>query len=153
MNAHTHTKSDNPHDLAARVSARTNRILISSGAMFVIWQIAYFVVFTPPPGPPRTVDIVRIIALVAWCGALLLLLATGGGVFRHRDVREILDDELVRAQRAQAFQNAFWAVMLVGLVAYVAAQFTVVDARLLAHVILSAGVVVAVTTRAYLDRR
>jgi len=121
--------------------------------MFVIWQIGYFIVFTPPPGPPRTVDIVRIIALVAWCGALLLLLATGGGVFRHRDVREILDDELVRAQRAQAFQNAFWAVMLVGLVAYVAAQFTVVDARLLAHVILSAGVVVAVTSRAYLDRR
>ncbi len=153
MNAHTQLKSDNPRDLAARVSARTNRILITSGAMFVIWQIAYFVVFTPPPGPPRTVDIVRIIALVAWCGALLLLLATGGGVFRHRDVREILDDELVRAQRAQAFQNAFWAVMLVGLVAYVAAQFTVVDARLLAHVILSAGVVVAVTTRAYLDRR
>jgi putative transcriptional regulator len=29
-----------------------------------------------------------------------MLLATDGGAFRHRDVREILDDEVARAQRA-----------------------------------------------------
>ncbi len=142
-----------PHDIAARLSARTNTILISSGVMFLLWQISYFVVFTPPAGPPRAVDIVRTIALVAWCGALLMLLATGGGAFRGREVREILDDELARAQRAQACQNGFWAVMLVGLTGYVAAQFTAVDARLLAHAIMSAGVLVAVATTAYLNRR
>ena len=120
--------------------------------MFVVWQMGYFVVFTPPPGPPRNVDIVRMVALVAWCGALLLLLATGGGAFRHRDVREILDDELARAQRATAYQNAFWAVMAVALCAYVVAQFTTVDARFLSHAIVSVGVLVAVTTRAYLNR-
>ena len=146
-------KSENPHDRAARLSARANRILISSGLMFVIWQAVYFVVFTPPPGPPRNVDIVWTLALVAWCGALLMLLATGGGAFRDREVREILDDELARAQRAQAYQNAFWAVMLIALAAYVAAQFITVDARFLAHAIVSAGVVVAVVTRAYMDRR
>ena len=146
-------QTKNPHDLAARVSARTSRILLSSGLMFVMWQLGYFVVFTPAPVPPRNVDIVRTIALVAWCGALLMLVATGGGAFRGREVREILDDELARAQRAQAYQNAFWAVMLVGLAAYVTTQFTTVDARMLAHVIVSAGVLVAVATGAYLNRR
>lgn len=121
--------------------------------MFAIWQLGYFVVFTPPPGPPRTVDIVTTLALVAWCGALLMLLATDGGAFRHRDVREILDDELARAQRARAYQNAFWAVMLVGLAAYAAAQFTALDARLLAHAIVSSGVLAAVATRAWLNQR
>jgi Na+/H+ antiporter NhaD/arsenite permease-like protein len=120
--------------------------------MFVLWQISYFVVFPPPPRPPRNVDIVRTIALVAWCAALLMLLATGGGAFRPRDVREILDDELARAQRAQAYQNAFWAVMVIGLVAYAAAQFTPIDGRVLAHAIVSGGVLVAVATRAYLNR-
>jgi hypothetical protein len=145
-------KTHSAHDRADRLSARADRILISSGLMFVLWQAAYFVVFTPPPGPPRNVDIVWTFALVAWCGALLLLLATGGGAFRSRDVREILDDELARAQRAQAYRNAFWAVMLVALAAYVAAQFVTIDARFLAHAIVSAGVVVAVLTRAYLNR-
>jgi hypothetical protein len=121
--------------------------------MFLIWQLAYFVVFTPPPGPPRSVDVVRTLALVAWCGALLMLLATGGGAFRAREVREILDDELARAHRAQAYQNAFWTLMALGLAAYVAAQFTVIDGRLLAHAIVSAGVLVAVATRVYLNRR
>ena len=146
------TKFESAHDTAARLSARTNRILISSGVMFVMWQLGYFVVFPPPPGPPRNVDVVRTLALVAWCGALLMLLATGGGAFRNREVREILDDELARAQRGQAYQNAFWAVMVVALGAYVAAQFIAIDARFLAHAIVSCGVLVAVATRAYLNR-
>ncbi len=82
-----------------------------------------------------------------------MLLATDGGAFRHRDVREILDDELARAQRARAYQNAFWAVMLVGLAAYATAQFTALDARFLAHAIVSSGVLAAVTTRACLNQR
>jgi hypothetical protein len=153
MSRQTRAKCDSSDELATRLAARTNRILIASGAMFLIWQLAYFVVFTPPPGPPRSVDVVRALALVAWCGALLMLLATGGGAFRAREVREILDDELARAHRAQAYQNAFWALMALGLAAYVAAQFTVIDGRLLAHAIVSAGVLVAVATGAYLNRR
>jgi hypothetical protein len=121
--------------------------------MFLIWQVAYIVIFAPPPGPPRRVDIVATVGLVAWCGALLMLLATGGGALRDREVREILDDELARAHRARAYQNAFAAVMLVGLAAFVVAQFTVIDARHLAHAIVSTGVLVAIATRVYLNRR
>src|SRR5688572_18837769 len=121
---------------ANRLEARTERILLGSGFMFVIWQLAYFVIFPPAPAL-RRVDIVSSLGFLAWAAALLLLVATGGGAFRAREVREILQDELARARRAVAYQNAFWAVMLVSLAGYVAAHFTQLPARLLAHVSLS----------------
>ena len=71
----------------------------------------------------------------------------------NRQVREILDDELAQAERGVAYQNAFWAVMVVSLGGYMAGHFTQVPGRLLAHVSLSAGVVVAVITIAWLHRR
>jgi hypothetical protein len=137
---------------ATRLEARTERILRGSGIMFVIWQLAYFVVFPPAPAL-RSVDIVSSLGFLAWAAALLMLVATGGGAFRAPEVREILQDELARARRAVAYQHAFWAVMLVSLAGYVAAHFTQLPARLLAHVSLSIGVVVAVATVAYLNRR
>jgi len=146
-------KNDDLNQHVARIEDRTTRILISSGAMFALWQIGYLMLFMPRDGAPRRVDIVAGIAFVAWSGALLMLLATGGGAFRARAVREILDDELARSQRARAYQNAFWVMILVTLAAYAAAQFVHLDARLLAHATLSTGVLVAVATVAFLRRR
>ena len=121
--------------------------------MFVIWQISYFTIFNRPAGAVRSVDAVASVGFVAWGAALLMLVATGGGAFRSRDVREILDDELARAERGVAYQNAFWTVMVVSLAGYIAGHFTEVPGRMRAHVSLSAGVVVAATTIAWLNRR
>jgi hypothetical protein len=82
----------------------------------------------------------------------LVHIAHGGGAFRAREVREVLDDERARAQRARAYQNAFWALRLVALLGYIAAQFAPIDAKLLAHASLSVGVPVAAVTLAYLNR-
>jgi hypothetical protein len=146
------TKPQDLDERAARIEDRTTRILISSGLMFGLWQIGYWLLFLPRDGALRRVEIVAGIAFVAWSGALLMLLATGGGAFRARAVREILDDELARSQRARAYQNAFWMMILVTLAAYAAAQFVDLDARLLAHATLSTGVLV-VATVALLRRR
>ena len=147
------TDTQDLDERAARIEHRTTRILISSGFMFGLWQISYWMLFLPRDGALRRVDIVAGLAFVAWSGALLMLIATGGGAFRARAVREILDDELARAQRARAYQNAFWTMILVTLAAYAAAQFVDLDARLLAHATLSTGVLVAVATVAFLRRR
>jgi hypothetical protein len=144
---------ENPFDQAARLESRTRRLLVSSGAMFVVWQASYFLIFSPPDGALRRVDLVASAGFIAWSAALLTLLATGGGAFRSREVRQILDDELTRANRRLAYQHGFWALMLVSLVAYVAASFTPVSARVLGHVGLSAGVIVSVATVARLNRR
>jgi hypothetical protein len=145
--------ADDLQHLVTRIEARTDRILVASGAMFLIWQVGYFTVIHTPRAAFRTVDLVATAGLLAWAGALLMLVATGGGAFRRREVREILDDELARAQRDRAYQNAFWALMLVAFAGYAATTFVEVPARLLAHVSLSAGVLAAVSTLAYLRRR
>jgi len=140
-------------DTAARIAQRTDRILATSGLMFLVWQASYFVIFDRGERELRTVDVVAVAGYVAWACALLMLVATGGGMFRKRDVRAILDDELARAHRASAYRNGFWALIVVALVAFVAAQVTGIPARDLAHVSLSAGVIAAVGTLTYLRRR
>ena len=146
-------QTDHSQEHATRIEHRTDRILTISGAMFLIWQASYFVIFNRADGALRTVDVVAGAGFIAWACALLMLLATGGGLFAGRDVREVLDDELARSFRAHAYRNAFWALMLIAFAAYIAAQLTGLSARTLAHVSLSAGVVVAVATLIYLRRR
>ena len=144
---------ETPFDQAARLESRTKRLLVSSGLMFVVWQVSYFLIFSPSDGPLRRVDLVATGGFIAWGAALLMLLATGGGAFKSREVRRILDDELTRANRGLAYQYGFWALMLVSLIAYVAASVTAVSVRMLAHASLSAGVIVSVATVALLNRR
>ena len=144
---------DDSQTHATRIEHRTDRILTISGAMFLIWQASYFVIFNRRDEALRTVDVVASAGFIAWACALLMLLATGGGLFASREVRDVLDDELARSYRARAYRNAFWALMLIAFAAYIAAQLTGLSARTLAHVSLSAGVVVAVATLLYLRRR
>ena len=138
---------------AARIEQRTTRILTTSGLMFLAWQAAYFVIFDRGDRPLRTVDLVTIAGYIAWACALLMLLATGGGMFTNKEVRAILDDELARSQSASAYRNGFWALIVVALAALIMAQVIDIPARVLAHVSLSAGVVVAVMTLAYVRRQ
>ena len=142
-----------PHDISERVEARTRRILIASGALFLVWQVGYFILFSRPAGTMRRVDMVAAAGFLAWSAALLMLVATGGSAFRSQAVREILQDERARAHRAAACEAAFWAVMLVSAIGYIAAQFAPVSSGALAQITLSAGVLTAVATLARLNRQ
>jgi hypothetical protein len=138
---------------AERVAVRSHKILWASAAAFMGWQAAYFMVFQRPGSGMRTVDVVVTAGLLAWVLALLVLLATGGGLFAGREVRRILDDELAKANRAVAYRNAFWAMMSIAFAGYVMAQLMPIGELLLAHATLSAGVIVAALTMVALNRR
>jgi hypothetical protein len=144
---------EGPDELAERIQRRTQRILWASGLAFLAWQIAWFLLYSDPPPTTRNVDKVRSAAFLAWCAVSLLLVATGGGAFRGARVRELLDDELARARRSQAYRNGFWAMMLVGFAGYGLAHFTPISALYLAHAIVSAGILVTVLTLAFSGRR
>ena len=142
------------HDeIAARIEKKTDRILKMSGLMFLTWQASYFAIFNQQIDHLRLVDIIARTGYVAWACCLLALVATGGGWYGSPEVRAILDDELARAHRADAYRNAFWAVIVVALIAYIASHVIALPAQLLAHIVLSAGVLVAVATLAYLRRQ
>ena len=145
--------AEGPDAAAERIARKTHRILWAAGIAFVAWQFAYFAVYSEPGGVVRNVDKVRTFGVLALCAALLFLIATGGGAFAGRRVREILDDELATARRARAYRNGFWAMVAIGFAGYVLAQLSAVTALDLAHVSLSGGVIIAALTLAFLGRR
>jgi hypothetical protein len=145
--------AEDPNDTAERIERRTQRILWASGIAFVAWQLSFIALYGDGIPTGRRVDSVRAIAFVAWCAALLVLVARGGGAFRGPAVRELLDDELARARRATAYRNGFWAMIVISLIGYAAAHLTAFGALALAHAGMSAGVIVAVATLAHSGRR
>jgi hypothetical protein len=145
--------NEDPDDRAARIERRSQHILLASGLAFVVWQVGFFALYQDAPPTTRDVDRVRSIAFLAWCAALLLLVASGGGAFSGPRVRALLDDELARARRGEAYRNAFWAMIFIAFLGYAAAHFTAISALTLAHLGLSSGVVVAVLTLARSGRR
>jgi hypothetical protein len=144
---------DDPYVAAERIDRRTQRILWGSGLAFLVWQIAYFVMYRDPSLSMRNVDMVRSAGFIGWCAALLGLVAGGGGTFSGQAVRAILDDELAKARRADAYRNAFWTMLLIAFVGYVLAHFTRISSLHLAHAGISAGILVAVVTLAWSGRR
>jgi hypothetical protein len=143
---------EDPNDAAERIERKTQRILWAAGLAFVVWQIAFFLLYLDGPPIGRSVDAVRSLAFLAWCAALLVLVATGGGAFASPAVKEVLDDELSRARRATAYRNGFWAMIVFAYGGYLLAHLTALGPLVVAHAVLSGGVVVAVLTLAYTNR-
>jgi len=117
--------------------------------LFVSGQAAYFGV----SDPARAVGHVRIGAWVAWAVALLLLLATGGGLFRSASVRALLNDESTRANRSDAFAWGFWAAMACAIGLYILSQIEPVTVHQAIHLQVTAGVGAALLRFAFLELR
>lgn len=139
----------NDAEIADRLGRRRARMLPVLGVFFIVQQMAFF---ANPPAE-RGVDHVRVGAWVTLSAVILLALNTKGFWFRGKAVRDLIDDELTRANRGSATQWGFVAAMLAGMAIYVvqgAAQFTTREAI---HLIVSAGIVVALVRFGMLERR
>jgi len=143
------TDQSSDADIADRLGRRRARLIPALGLFFIIQQSAYW---ANPPAE-RAVDHVRVGAWVAMTVVILFVLNSGGFWFRPARVRAMLDDEVTRANRSSAMHWGFVAAMLGGVAVYVvqgAAQFT---AREAIHLIVSAGILVALMRFAVLERR
>lgn len=133
------------------VGRRRARIFAVQAILFISWQALYF--SGPAEDPMRTVSAVKLSAWFVWALALLLLLATGGGLLRHRKLRGLLNDELTRQHRTRAYVTGFWAAAGACILLYLVGMFEPVSGREAIHIILSAGVGAALLTFAILERR
>ncbi len=143
--------SDSPSDsdLVDRLGRFRARMFPVLAMLFLVQQAAFF---SNPPAE-RLVDHVRIGAWVAMTAVILFVLNSRGFWFRPAKVRAMIDDEVTRANRTSAMHWGFVAAMLAGIVVYVlqgAAQFT---AREAIHLIVSAGIVMALMRFGLLERR
>jgi len=143
----TTTQSD--AELADQLSRRRARMLPVLGLFFIMQQSAFW---SNPP-VERVVDHVRIGAWVVLTGVILFTLSTNGFWLRPAKVRAMIDDELTRANRTSAMQWGFVAAMLAGMLVYVVEGVTQFTAREVIHLIVSAGIVIALMRFGLLERR
>ena len=141
------TQSD--ADLADRLGRFRARMFPVLAIMFLIQQMAFF---SNPPAE-RTVDHVRIGAWVAMTAVILFVLNSRGFWFRPAKVRAMIDDEVTRSNRTSAMHWGFVAAMLAGIVVYVVQGVTQFTAREAIHLIVSAGIVMALMRFGLLERR
>ncbi|HEX8573911.1 MAG TPA: hypothetical protein VF759_14295 [Allosphingosinicella sp.] len=123
---------------AERIGRRRARMFAVQAALFLSWQALFF--STPLEAPMRDVDSVKLSAWFVWVLALLLMLATGGGLLRHRRLRALLNHEFTRSNRNAAYAIGFWAAAGTGIGLYVVDLFEPLSGREAVHSILSVAI-------------
>ena len=132
------------------LARRRSRVLMAVAVLFVAWQINYL---AGDGNLARSPDHIKISAWLVWALALLVVLATGGGLLQPRALRRLMEDEGTKANRRSGIVAGFWAFVAAAVGVYVATMFISVSGRSAMHIILTAGVGVALIAFALLERR
>jgi hypothetical protein len=137
-------------ETAERLTRRRARLLPAMAVLFIAGQGVYF---SDVAEPMRAVDATKISAWLVWALALLLALATGGGLLRSKKVRALLNDEATRDHRLRGIAFGFWAAMAGCVMIYVLSAFEPMSARESIHLVLTLGVGAALLRFGVLERR
>ena len=126
------------HDVeeAERMGRARSRIFFVLAIVFFAGQSLYFT------SSPLTRDShARVGAWLILVVLILMLLATGGFLFRGRNVRDLLNDETSRLNRLASQALGFWVTIITALVVYVESIFDPLSLNEGLHIIVTLGVV------------
>lgn len=137
-------------ETADRLSRRRARMLPMLAVIFLAQQASYF---SEPDIGMRVVDHVKIAAWLVLTIVLLLVLSTGGFWFKSREVRALMDDEITRANRADAFRFAFLMTMTGAIALYFVSLFDPMSGREAIHLLTTIGIASALIRFGMLERR
>jgi protein-S-isoprenylcysteine O-methyltransferase Ste14 len=135
--------------LADRLTSRRARVSTVLAIFFVMSMLSSLGTDVPLSRP----ETVKLSAWIVWAAALLLLLATGGGLTRGATVRGLLNDESTIENRRNAMVAGFWATVLTAFVLYGISLFAEISGRDAIRVMLTAAVATSVLRFGALERR
>ena len=135
---------------AERLGKRRSRMVFVLAIFFMMQQASYF---SGPDTGMRPVEYVRISGWLAMSVVLLIALTSGGFWFRPKHIRELLDDEVTRANRADAMRFGFMAAMTASIALYFASLFDPMSGRQAIHLIMTVGIGLALLRFGFLERR
>jgi len=138
------------HDVeeADRMGRARSRIFFVLAIVFFAGQSLYFT------SSPLTRDShARVGAWLILVVLILMLLATGGFLFRGRNVRDLLNDETSRLNRLASQALGFWVTIITALVVYVESIFDPLSLNEGLHIIVTLGVGAALISFAVRERR
>jgi hypothetical protein len=136
------------HELADRVTRRRARMMPVLAALFLAGQPFYFA------RNQIALDTqIKTAVWLAWAAILLLALAMAGGHFRGRAVRDLIEDEVTRANRLRAYAAGFWAAMATVFGIYGLSVFDNIQGRESLHLVMTFSVAAALITFGMLEKR
>ena len=142
-----------PNDVD-RLSNRRAFLMMLMASAFLVWQVPGMDYLDNLAGREmRSVDIIGIVGAIVWALALVALFMTGGRKGGSAETRAALEDELVQANRANAFKIGYLVMLGVAALMFGVSLFNPVTGRDSAHMVLVAGVVAPMYTFAFLERR
>ena len=137
-------------ETADRLSRRRARMFPALAAIFIAQQASYF---AEPDTAVRLVDHVKIGAWVLLSVVLVLALATGGFWLKPKRVRALMEDDVTRGNRADAFRFGFLATMTTAILLYFLSLFEPLSGREAIHLVTTIGIASALLRFALLERR
>jgi signal transduction histidine kinase len=127
-------------DQVDRITRRRARIATVMGVLFISTQgfrIASDQAIQS--ATVRPVDYVQFFASTFWLAMLLVFILFGGGLWRSKSVRAMLNDENTEEHRRRAMASGFWAMIVGAATCYVVTFFGSVSTREAVHVIITIG--------------
>lgn len=138
-------------ETADRLTRRRARMLPMLAIIFLSQQVTYFAGRIEDGS--RTVDHVKIAAWLVLSIVMLLALTTGGFWFKPKAVRALMDDEVTRANRTDAFRVGFLLTMIAAIALYFVTLFEPVGGREAIHILMTVGLAAALLRFGFLERR
>jgi hypothetical protein len=134
------------------LSARRARMLPALAIIFLSQQVTFFSTVHSPSH--QSAYTAKISAWLALSIVLLFALSTKGFWFERKEVRELLDDENTRANRNEGMRWGFLFAMAAAIGVYGLTLFgTTVTARDAVHIVMTAGIAMALIRWGILERR
>jgi signal transduction histidine kinase len=141
-------------DRVDQLTRRRARIATAMGIWFIFMQGVRIVDDqTTEEMLRRPVDYVQLFASTLWLFMLLVFILFGGGLWRSKSVRAMLNDENTEEHRRRAIASGFWAMILGAAACYVGTFFGPVSTREAVHVIITIGVGATLLRFGGLERR
>jgi hypothetical protein len=138
-------------ETADQLSRRRARMLPALALMFILQQTSFFV--GRVEDGRRVVDHVQTGAWLILSIVLLLALATGGFWLKPARVRRLMNDDVTRANRVEAFRVGYVATMMAGIALYFVILFEPVGGREAIHILVTIGIAAALLRFGFLERR
>jgi protein-S-isoprenylcysteine O-methyltransferase Ste14 len=135
--------------IAEKLTLRRARAAIVLGILFITSMATSLKVDIGDSRPAT----VQLVAWIFWAAALLFLVAVGGGLFRGRFVRSVMNDESTIANRRTAMVTGFWAIVLCAFFLYGISLIEEMSARAAIRIMLSVAVGAAAIRFGTLERR
>ena len=135
---------------AERLSRRRARMMPFLALILITQQGAFAVA---ADSPRRSVDYMTLGAWLLLAGVILAALVTGGFWLKPRPVRDLMDDDVTKANRASALALGFVLSMATAMVLYVVNFVEEVPAGIAIHVIVTCGLAAAMFRFGLLERR